>query len=142
MAASSFRSIPGQPDTPTWSVAELIRAAAAGHALRDSVQPAPERQDQSWVETLELVERAADTVLGNEKRLAELEHDNRELETRLSEELRSLRARMDATNELVQRGEAALRAAEARAERAEGRAAAAEEWLTRIRQQALLIRRA
>lgn len=141
MAASSLRSIPEQSDPPTWTVAELIRAATAGHALPDPVQPTAEGADQSWVETLELVERATETVLGSEKRLAELERDNRELETRLADEVRSLRARMDVTNGLVQRAEAALRAAEDRAERAEERAAAAEEWLARIRQQALLIRR-
>jgi hypothetical protein len=141
MAASSLRFASEQSDRPTWTVAELIRAATAGHAVPETIAPPPESPEHAWVETLELVERATETVLVNEKRLADLENDNRELETRLAEEVRSLRVRMDATNGLVQRAEAALQAAEARAERAEARAAAAEQWLARIRQQALLVRR-
>ena len=141
MAASSLRAVSEQSDPPTWTVAELIRAAARGDALPDPVEPTSHAAEQNWAETLDLVERATETAIGNEKRLAELERDNRELETRLTEEVRSLRTRMEVANGLVQRAEAALQAAETRAQRAEDRAAAAEEWLARIRQQALLIRR-
>jgi hypothetical protein len=87
------------------------------------------------------VERATQTVLGNERRLAELESDNRTLERKLSEEIRALHARMESTKALVQRAEAALEAAEERAHEAEARAAAAEGWLARIREQILVIRR-
>ena len=141
MAASSLRSVSEPTGSPTWTVAELIRAATAGHAAPAREQPASKTPDDAWAETLELVERATQKVLGNERRLAELESDNRTLETKLSEEIRSLHARMEATKALVQRAEAALEAAEGRAHEAEARAASAEGWLARIREQILVIRR-
>lgn len=142
MAASSLRSVSEPADAPSWTVAELIRAATAGPAALDSKQATADAPDKTWADTLELVERATQTVLGNEKRLSELETDNRALETRLSDEIRSLQTRMEATKALVQRTDAALQAAEERARQAEERAAAAEGWLARIRQQVLVIRRA
>jgi chromosome segregation ATPase len=141
MAASSLRTSCEPADAPGWTVAELIRAATAAPAVLDRKQPAADTTDKTWAETLDLVERATQTVLGNEKRLVELETDNRALETRLSDEIRSLNARMEATKALVQRTEAALESAEERARRAEERAAAAEGWLARIREQVLVIRR-
>jgi Fe-S cluster biosynthesis and repair protein YggX len=141
MAASSLRISSEAADSPGWTVAELIRAATAAPAVRDGKQAAADTVDNTWAETLDLVERATQTVLVNEKRLVEVEADNRALETRLSEEIRSLNARMEATKALVQRAEAALDAAEERARQAEERAAAAEGWLARIREQVLVIRR-
>jgi hypothetical protein len=141
MAASSVRFVSEPAASPTWTVAELIRAATAGHAAPTREQPPSETPDNAWAETLDLVERATQTVLGNERRLAELESDNRILETKLSEEIRSLHARMEATKALVQRAEAALETAEGRAHEAEERAAAAEGWLARIREQILVLRR-
>jgi hypothetical protein len=140
MAASSLRSIPEPAGSPTWTVAELIRAATAGHAASTREQPA-EVPGNAWAETLELVELATQKVLGNERRLAELESDNLTLETKLSEDIRSLHTRMEATKALVQRAEAALEAAEERAHHAEERAAAAEGCLRRIREHVLVIRR-
>ena len=141
MAASSVRFVSEPAASPTWTVAELIRAATAGHAAPTREQPASETPDKAWAETLDLVERATQTVLGNERRLAELESENRTLERKLSEEIRALHARMESTKALVQRAEAALEAAEERAHEAEARAAAAEGWLARIREQILVIRR-
>jgi hypothetical protein len=141
MAASSLRSVSEHVDVPTWTVAELIRAATAGHAAPQAKRPASETPDETWAQTLELVERATQTVLGNEERLLELESANRELEMRLSDEIRALQARMEATKALVQRADAALTAAEERARKAEDRAAAAEGWLARIREHVLVLRR-
>jgi Fe-S cluster biosynthesis and repair protein YggX len=140
MAASSLRTSSEPADSPGWTVAELIRAATAAPAVLDGKQAA-DTVDNTWAETLDLVERATQTVLVNEKRLVEVEADNRALETRLSEDIRSLNARMEATKALVHRAEAALDAAEERAREAEERAAAAEGWLARIREQVLVIRR-
>jgi chromosome segregation ATPase len=140
MAASSLRTSSEPADSPGWTVAELIRAATAAPAVLDGKQAA-DTVDNTWAETLDLVERATQTVLVNEKRLVEVEADNRALETRLSEDIRSLNARMEATKALVQRAEAALDAAEERARQAEERAAAAEGWLARIREQVLVLRR-
>ena len=141
MAASTLRSVSEPADSPSWTIAELIRAATAGRPVPAGEQPASEAPGNAWAETLDLVERATEKVLGNERRLAELESDNRALETKLSEEIRSLHARMEATKVLVQRAEGALEAAEERAREAEERAAAAEGWLARIREQILVIRR-
>jgi Fe-S cluster biosynthesis and repair protein YggX len=141
MAASSLRTSSEPADSPGWTVAELIRAATAAPAVLDGKQAAVDTVDNTWAETLDLVERATQTVLVNEKRLVEVEADNRALETRLSEEIRSLNARMEATKALVHRAEAALDAAEERARQAEERAAAAEGWLARIREQVLVLRR-
>ena len=68
----------------------------------------------------------------NERRQADLEAENADLEGHLARHAMAVSSRMKLLEALAHRAEAARAAAEAEAERAEARAAAARAWLNRI----------
>ena len=117
-----------------WNVADLLRAASAGEA----VEPSPGRDptavaaQEVWAETWDLVVGANERLRRNERRLAELEAANADLEGHLARQVRGVSSRMKLLEALAQRAEAARVSAEATAQRAEARAVAAEAWVDRI----------
>src|SRR3954447_14345951 len=123
---------------------DLIEEATAAPAQRKrpGTEAAIERvdalgpeSDETWTEALDLAVEATDAIRIAEEHIARIEAQNRELESYLEKEVRSLQARMKAADEIVQRAEAGRAAAEARADRAEQRAETAERCLCRIRDQ-------
>ena len=121
------------PSSPDWTsdLDNVLRLAAA-QDRRSGL--GPDGEEDAWIETLDLVVQATDTIRASEDRIAKLEARNRELETRLAEEVKSLQARMQATDKVIERAAAARVAAEDRARRAEERAETAEKFLSRINQ--------
>ena len=118
-----------------WRIADLLRAASAGDVVEE---PSPDEDalpltaDAMWAETWGLVLSVQERLRRNERRLAELEAANAELEGHLARQVLSVSSRMKLLEALAHRAEAARAAAEAEAERAEARAAAAGAWLNRI----------
>ena len=127
-------------DSVDWTLTDLIRRSAAAERAAEPTPLADDEREKSWTETFELVVQATEAFRSTEARSAELQAQKSYLEGRLANEINELKARMKATEGLVDQTEAARLAAEERAQRAEERAAKAEEYLARIGQQIRQIR--
>jgi small-conductance mechanosensitive channel len=121
------------------SVAALPSASQPESAPDPVLASAPDA-DAPWIDALDLAIEATDAIRAAEERIARLEAQNRELETYLETEIRSLHGRVKTADELLARSETAKAAAEERARDAERRADAVEIWLGRIRDQLTSIR--
>ena len=118
-----------------WNIADLLRAASAGEAAEEpnsGRDPTPVAAEEVWADTWDLVVRVEERLRRNERRLAELEAANADLEGHLGRLVLAVGSQMKVLEALAERAEAARVSAEAVAQRAEARALAAEAWLNRI----------
>lgn len=118
-----------------WSIADLLRAVSAGEVSEEPSflqNPAPAAADAMWEETWALVLSVEGRLKRNERRLADLEAENADLEGHLARQVLAVSCRMKLLEAFASRAEAARVSAETTAERAEARAVAAEAWLNRI----------
>ena len=118
-----------------WNIADLLRAASAGEVIEEPTviqNEAPAYVDATWAETWDLVVDLQERLRRDERRLAELEAENAELEGHLARQVLMVSSRMKLLEALAERADAARATAEAEAERAEARAARAKAWLNRI----------
>jgi hypothetical protein len=118
-----------------WNIADLLRAASAGEVIEEPSlihNAVPAAVEATWAETWDLIVGVEERLRRNERRLAELEAANAELEGHLARQVLSVSSRMKLLEAVAERAEAARATAEAEAERAEARAGAAKAWLNRI----------
>ena len=97
-----------------------------------SADTSDQTSDAGWDETLALAQQVASSALFTRDRVAELEKEGSELEHRLEKEVQALRARLCASEKLLERIERTRAIAEERAVAAEARAESAESYLEQI----------